>query len=89
MEILKKPLITEKATSESELKNRFTFLVKVDANKVEIKKQLKKNMVYPLKKFGLKFMDLKGELDIPKMEYREGSQILKRKQLFNSLMVIR
>ena len=45
-------------------------------------------MVYPFKKFGLKFMDLKGELDIPKMEYREGSQILKRKQLFNSLMVI-
>ena len=38
MEILKKPLITEKATSESELKNRFTFLVKVEANKVEIKK---------------------------------------------------
>ena len=42
MEILKKPLITEKATSESELKNRFTFLVKVDANKVEIKKAVEK-----------------------------------------------
>ena len=38
MEILKKPLITEKATSDSELKNRFTFLVKSDSNKVEIKK---------------------------------------------------
>ena len=42
MEILKKPLITEKATSESELKNRFTFLVKVDANKFEIKKAVEK-----------------------------------------------
>ena len=38
MEILKKPLITEKATRDSELKNRFTFLVKSDSNKVEIKK---------------------------------------------------
>tara|TARA_B100001093_G_C26818021_1_gene1010641 strand:+ start:1069 stop:1359 length:291 start_codon:yes stop_codon:yes gene_type:complete len=38
MEILKKPLITEKANSDSELKNRFTFLVKLDSNKVEIKK---------------------------------------------------
>tara|TARA_B100000989_G_C19260950_1_gene352098 strand:+ start:175 stop:465 length:291 start_codon:yes stop_codon:yes gene_type:complete len=38
MEILKKPLITEKATSDSELKNRFTFIVKSDSNKVEIKK---------------------------------------------------
>ena len=89
MEILKKPLITEKATSESELKNRFTFLVKVDANKVEIKKAVEKKYGVSVEKFGLKFMDLKGELDIPKMEYREGSQILKRKQLFNSLMVIR
>ena len=38
MSILVKPVITEKATSDSELNNRFTFVVKKDANKVEIKK---------------------------------------------------
>tara|TARA_Y100000739_G_C20505395_1_gene416970 strand:- start:623 stop:913 length:291 start_codon:yes stop_codon:yes gene_type:complete len=38
MNILLKPVITEKATAESELKNRFTFLVKTDANKLQIKK---------------------------------------------------
>ena len=38
MNILLKPVITEKATADSELKNRFTFLVKTDANKLQIKK---------------------------------------------------
>ena len=36
--ILLKPVITEKATRESELKNRYTFLVDPKANKIEIKK---------------------------------------------------
>tara|TARA_B100000780_G_scaffold96090_1_gene67006 strand:+ start:3584 stop:3874 length:291 start_codon:yes stop_codon:yes gene_type:complete len=38
MNILLKPVITEKATADSELKNRFTFLVDPNANKVQIKK---------------------------------------------------
>ena len=38
MSILLKPIITEKATRESELRNRYTFLVNPKANKVEIKK---------------------------------------------------
>jgi large subunit ribosomal protein L23 len=38
MSVLYKPLITEKATSESELSNRYTFLVRTNANKIEIKK---------------------------------------------------
>ncbi|PKR81231.1 50S ribosomal protein L23 [Brumimicrobium salinarum] len=36
--IIKKPLITEKATLDSEMNNRFTFLVDPTANKIEIKK---------------------------------------------------
>lgn len=36
--IIKKPLITEKATSDSEKNNRFTFVVDRRANKIEIKK---------------------------------------------------
>ncbi|MBL6646450.1 MAG: 50S ribosomal protein L23 [Flavobacteriaceae bacterium] len=38
MSVLIKPLVTEKSTSESELRNRYTFLVRPTANKVEIKK---------------------------------------------------
>lgn len=36
--IIKKPLITEKATADSEDNNRFTFIVDRRANKIEIKK---------------------------------------------------
>ena len=38
MSILIKPIITEKATADSELLNRFSFVVDKKANKVEIKK---------------------------------------------------
>ena len=38
MSILIKPIITEKATTASELSNCFTFEVNTKANKVEIKK---------------------------------------------------
>jgi len=38
MSILIKPIITEKATMNSELNNCFTFQVNTKANKVEIKK---------------------------------------------------
>ena len=38
MDVLIKPIITEKATSASELQNCYSFLVNNKANKVEIKK---------------------------------------------------
>ena len=38
MSVLVKPVITEKTTNDSELNNRFTFVVNKKANKVEIKK---------------------------------------------------
>ena len=38
MSILIKPIITEKATADSELLNRYGFVVNKKANKVEIKK---------------------------------------------------
>ena len=38
MDILIKPIITEKATTASELHNCYSFLVNTKANKVEIKK---------------------------------------------------
>ena len=38
MSILIKPIITEKATNDSEMNNRFSFVVNNKANKIEIKK---------------------------------------------------
>ncbi|GAA0873521.1 50S ribosomal protein L23 [Gangjinia marincola] len=38
MSILIKPIITEKATTDSEINNRFSFVVKRGANKIEIRK---------------------------------------------------
>ncbi|QIE59226.1 50S ribosomal protein L23 [Rasiella rasia] len=38
MNILIKPIITEKATADAELNNRYGFVVNPKANKVEIKK---------------------------------------------------
>ena len=40
--IIKKPIITEKATAATEKSNRFTFAVDRKANKLEIKKAVEK-----------------------------------------------
>ena len=42
MNILIKPIITEKATNDSELHNRYAFVVNKKANKVEIKNAVEK-----------------------------------------------
>lgn len=42
MSILIKPIITEKATADSELRNCYTFQVSKKANKIEIKKAVEK-----------------------------------------------
>ena len=43
MEILIKPILTEKATDESELRNSYTFIVSKDANKIQIKKAIEES----------------------------------------------
>lgn len=60
MNILIKPIITEKATSQSELLNRYAFVVNKKANKLEIKNAVEKmysvaissvkTMNYPVKR---------------------------------------
>jgi large subunit ribosomal protein L23 len=42
MEILLKPIITEKMTAQSEKLNRFGFIVDRNANKIQIKKAVEK-----------------------------------------------
>ena len=43
MEILKKPILTEKASALTEKSNRFTFSVNHKANKIQIKAAIEKN----------------------------------------------
>ena len=60
MSILIKPIITEKATNDSELFNRYSFVVDKSANKIEIKKAVEtaygvsissvKTLNYPVQK---------------------------------------
>ena len=40
MEIILKPIITEKDTNDSELRNRYTFVVSRFVNKIQIKKAI-------------------------------------------------
>ena len=40
--IIKKPIITDKATTQSEMENRFTFEVIQSANKIEIKNAIER-----------------------------------------------
>lgn len=42
MSIIKRPILTEKATADSETKNRFAFVVDRGANKLEIKSAIEK-----------------------------------------------
>ena len=37
MKVIFEPVITEKATNDSELRNRYTFVVNREANKIQIK----------------------------------------------------
>ncbi len=37
MKVIFEPIITEKATNDSELRNRYTFVVNMEANKIQIK----------------------------------------------------
>jgi len=60
MSILIKPIITEKATNDSDLHNRYAFVVDKKANKIEIKKAVEtaygvsissvKTLNYPVQK---------------------------------------
>ena len=43
MSILKKPIITEKMTSQTEKFNRYGFVVDTKANKLQIKEAIEKN----------------------------------------------
>jgi large subunit ribosomal protein L23 len=63
--IIKKPILTEKATMDSELNNRFTFVVDRRANKIEIKKEIER--LYGVSVDSVRTMTYGG--GIPKKKY--------------------
>ena len=63
--MIKKPILTEKATSDSELNNRFAFVVDRRANKLEIKDAIEK--IYGVSVEKVRTMTYGG--GIPKRKY--------------------
>ena len=51
-EIIRRPLITERASELQEDHNKFVFEVRVDANKLEIKKAAESSVAGKLKRMG-------------------------------------
>ena len=56
--IIKKPILTEKATADSEVKNRFAFVVDNGANKLEIKNAIER--LYNVNVTGVRTMTYGG-----------------------------
>ena len=59
MNVLIKPIITEKATADAELNNRYGFVVNPQANKVEIKKAVE--AVYGVSVTGVRTMNVRPD----------------------------
>ena len=51
MKVIFEPIITEKATNDSELRNRYSFVVNREANKIQIKDNV---LIKPKKELILK-----------------------------------
>ncbi len=63
MSILIRPVITEKTNSDSELNNRFTFLVEPVANKLQVKDAVEKM-------YGVEVLSVKTMIYRPKVKSR-------------------
>jgi len=83
MNILIKPIITEKATNDSELNNRYTFQVNVKSNKVEIKKAVEKAYGVSVEKVRTIMSVQTGTLVTQRQVSNMVKQMLLRRQLYN------
>lgn len=66
--IIKKPIISEKATAQSETYNRFSFVVDRSANKLEIKDAVEK--LYGVQVTGVRTMNYGGGVSSTKYTNR-------------------
>lgn len=63
MSIILKPVITEKATSDMELRNRYSFYVNPEANKIQIKEAVEDM-------YGVEVLSVKTMVYAPKVKSR-------------------
>ena len=79
MNILIKPIITEKATHLSENKNQYTFLVNGEANKIQIKSAVEVNYGVKVKKVSTIICGSERKKDIQKMVFKMVRRIPQKK----------
>lgn len=61
-QIIKRPIVTEKATDETGRRNAYTFRVPVDANKVEIRQAIER--IFEVKVLGVNTMRMRSKWKI-------------------------
>ena len=81
--IIKKPIISEKATLLSENENRFTFEVDPKANKIEIKNAVEK--MYGVQVTGVRTMNYGG--GIPSTKYTNRGIVEQSSKLWKKAVV--
>lgn len=60
--LIRRPLVTEKATDESARRNAYTFRVPRDANKIEIRKAVER--IFSVKVLSVNTLNVKGKWKI-------------------------
>ena len=83
MGIIVKPLVTEKMTAISEKSNRFGFIVRPDANKLEIKKEVED--LYNVTVVAVNTMNYDGKA---KRRYTKSGLIKGRRNAFKKAIVV-
>ena len=83
MSILIKPIITEKATMQSELLNAYAFEVNTKANKVEIKKAVEAAYGVSVEKVRTINVRPDRRPSLQKLVFNMVKQMLLKKQLYN------
>ena len=82
MSILIKPIITEKATADSEMNNCYTFLVNPSSNKVEIKKAVEATYGVSVEKVRTLRYGVERKTRYTKQVFKTEKQTAPRKQSF-------
>ncbi|CAI9430034.1 50S ribosomal protein L23 [Candidatus Ornithobacterium hominis] len=84
MSVILKPVITEKATNDSEFNNRYAFYVKPTANKLEIKRAVEEL-------YGVNVLDVKTMIYAPKYKSKytkTGLQVGKTNKLKKAVVQV-
>ena len=82
MSLIIKPIVTEKATQQTEMMNRYAFVVSRFANKIDIKKIIEDT--YSVKVKSVRTMNYYGKI---KSRFTKGGMIVGSKNAFKKAIV--